>query len=199
MNVLKQPWCTMFLCMGALLPAACEDEPEDDESLFMGTVDTDINATVDFAVYTTFDIADPMAEGGGEAPPASYAEIRDQLFAAIDHELTEAGLTRSADNPSVIVSPFIAVDPTAQDVEFYDGYYGWYYGYEYSWTTTVTYDVGTLLLDVVDRRATADVVDDLLVYRGVAQGLLSQDIAVAKLQIRNATHAIFEDWPTSTP
>ena len=91
------------------------------------------------------------------------------------------------------------MDPGSQDLTFYDGYYGWYYGYEYSWTTTVTYEVGTLLLDVIDRRATADVADDLLVYRGVAQGLLSQDLEVAKLQTRNATHAIFADWPTPAP
>jgi hypothetical protein len=48
---------------------------------------------------------------------------------------------------------------------------------------------------VVDQGDRADIGDDVLVYRGVADGLMAEDIEVIKLELRNAARAIFASWP----
>jgi hypothetical protein len=185
----------MCLGFGVLVGACAEEEPEPS---YEPVVEVEVNRDVDLSKYTSFDIIDPAPSAEGEPPP-QVIEAQAQLEDAIVAELSAKGLTRDRKSPQLLVNPLVNVEQATSAARYYEAYYGWYWGYEYLWTLEYDYLDGSLVLDVVDRGDPDDVGDDLLVYRGAVHGLLAEDIDVIELQIRNATQAIFAQWPTSTP
>lgn len=183
----------MFFGAGVLMGACAEDEPE---PTYEPSIAVETNNEVDLSKYTTFDIVDPSPNAMGDPPP-EFVEVQDELVNAIEAELNDKGLTRDPNSPQLLVNPLVNVQQATAAATFYEAYYGWYWGYQYAWTTTYEYLDGSLLIDVVDRGSPDDMADDVLVYRGVAQGLMAQDLDVIELQIRNATKAIFAQWPPS--
>jgi hypothetical protein len=126
---------------------------------------------------------------------AEYVEIKAQLEEAIIAELKDKGLRHDPNSPQLLINPLVSIKRATGQAQFYEAYYGWYWGYEYQWTVEYDYLDSALVIDVVDRRDPDDIADDLLVYRGAVYGLMAEDLDVIKLHIRNATQAIFADWP----
>ncbi|NJK31330.1 MAG: DUF4136 domain-containing protein [Deltaproteobacteria bacterium] len=180
------------LLASLLVVGACSDD--DDEPEYEPNIDIEINPDADFADFMTFDIVDPTLHTD-DVPPREFVEVETQIEDAIVEQLGAKGLTRTSDRPDLLINPFASVSTVSDEAQFYETYYGYYWGYEYLWTVGFDYQIGSLLIDVVDQGDPDDTADDVLVYRGVAEGLLSEDIEVIKLQIRNATKAIFVAWP----
>jgi hypothetical protein len=183
----------LLLAAGIVAPA-CADEDDVPDEPYQPTVETEINPDVDFSQYSSFDVIDPEAAVDGDPPP-EFAAYQQQINDSVIAELRGEGLTHDPDDPQLLVNPFVSIEAATGAYTFYDAYWGWYYGYEYLWTLRYDYTDGSLMFDVVDRGDPDDIADDVLVYRGVAVGLLGEDPEIIKLQIRNATRAIFADWP----
>jgi hypothetical protein len=178
----------------AMTVGACGDDDDDDEQDYQVQSDIEVNPDVDFSKYTSFDIVDPAPNATGD-PPAEFVEAQAELEKAIVAELEDHGLRRDPNSPQLLVNPLVSTKRATGARQFYEAYYGWYWGYEYLWTLEYDYIDGSLVIDVVDRGDPEDVGDDLLVYRGAVYGMMSEEIDVIKLQIRNATQAIFAEWP----
>lgn len=195
MNMCKKASIGSLVLISSLAVLACADDKDTTAApAQQPTIETEINPDADFSQFTSFDLIDPET-AIDEEPPPDFDSYQAAIEAAVIDELTRKGLTYDTGAPDLLVNPFVSVEQVSEAYSFYDAYWGWYYGYEYLWTTEVEYAEGSLLIDVIDRRERDDIADDVLVYRGVAQGLLAQDSEVIKLQLRNATHAIFADWP----
>lgn len=177
----------------ALVLSAC---PDPDEPAPEYTLDVQIEALpgVDLATYASFDVVTPITQAA-EDPPYDFALIEDELVAAIVAELVDKGLTRDPEAPELLINPIVNVREVDDRYRMFGSFYGWYWGYQYLWTAYYEFTRGTLILDVVDQGALDDPYDDLLVYRGIARGLMAEDIDVIRLELRNATAAIFAQWP----
>jgi hypothetical protein len=196
---------SLVLVSAMLCALGCSEEESTESTQ---TVEHEINDEADFSQFRTFTVVDPSAEAaegetdsdaadaGVEEPPYNLADLNAEVLTEIDAQMTGLGLTRDDDAADLSVTYFAKKETFEDYVTFYDAYYGWYWGYEYTWTMEVEYDTGTLIIDVVDLGASDGVGDDLLVFRGIAEGLLGSDKDVQLLQIRNAVDAIFEGWPT---
>jgi hypothetical protein len=196
-----QSW--MVGLLGALVamvgPLACSDDTATQERY---QVTTEVNPDTDFSEFQTFDVVDPTEEldpedlpDGGVGAPEDFLAIKDELLMSIVKEMEALGLTLDTENPDLKVSPFMRVDEKTGDVMFYSYFYGYYWGYEVTATVNVEYDLGTLILDVVSLGESPDINDDVLVFRGIVEGVLGREIDVVLLQTRNAVDAIFAGWP----
>lgn len=181
----------MLVGLGVMLGACAEDEPD---ASYEPDIEVEVNPDADFSQYTSFDIVDPIPSASGDPPP-EFRNVQTTLEDAIVAELSDKGLTRDRNSPQLLVNPLVSLEPATDAAQFYQAYYGWYWGYEYLWTVNYEYVDGSLVLDVVDRGNPDDDADDLLVYRGAARGLMAEDLDVIELQLRNATQAIFAQWP----
>ena len=176
----------------------------DDEKQETQTVKHEINEDVDFSTYKTFDLVDPIGgETEGDAgvsdagdAPLDLEDINAEILSEIETQMEGLGLTRDKADPDLMVSYFTNEDPSKTSVTFYDYFYGYYWGYEFTWTVNVEYDAGTLIIDVVDLGDSPDVKDDVLAFRGTAEGVLAQNQDVRLMQMRNAVDAVFKGWPS---
>jgi hypothetical protein len=200
-----QSWMVGLLCalVAMVGPMACSD---DDETQKHYEVTIEVNPDADFSQYQTFDVVDPTEDldpedtpdggvDGGVGAPEDFLALKDELLMSVVKEMEALGLTLDTENPDLMVSPFMRVDEKTSDVMFYSYFYGYYWGYEFTWTVNIDYNLGTLILDVVSLGSSPDINDDVLVFRGIAEGVLSREIDVVLLQTRNAVDAIFAGWP----
>jgi hypothetical protein len=185
----------MALGFGLLLGACARDE-EEQSAVYEPAVAAEANPNVNLTLYSTFDIVNPVPSAMGE-PPRQFLDAQTELEDAIVAELGGKGLTRDRTSPQLLVNPLIGQQPTSTAAQFYDAAYGWYWGYEHLWTSDAQHVEGTIVLDVVDRRDVDDVDDDVLVYRGSAQGLMAQDGEVIERELRSSVKQIFAQWPMS--
>jgi hypothetical protein len=183
-----------MLLGSVLLVGACADKDDESADNYEPQVEIEVNPDVDFSKYISYDIVDPSPNASGDAP-AELIEVKAELEQAIVAELKKKGLRRDPNSPQLLVNPLVNYKRATDAKQFYEAYYGWYWGYEYLWTVYYDYIDGSLVIDVVDRRDPGDIGDDLLVYRGAVYGFMAEDVDVIKLHIRNATQAIFSEWP----
>lgn len=187
-------WATaVFLGPLLGLTSACA-EPVEEEVGYEVDVVVDINPDVDLSSYSSFDVVVPSSRVEDPAP-YEFAEVEGLVVDAVVAELTARGLTRDTAAPELLVNPVVNVNTVTSILHFYDSYYGWYWGYDYLWTIGYEFARGTLIVDVVDQGAIEDIEDDLLVYRGIARGMMAEDLEVIELEIRNAMLEIFAEWP----
>jgi hypothetical protein len=195
----------LTLLLPIVTALGCDEEEEETK---LQTVSYEVNGDADFELFQTFGIVDPMTgavadgdagtsdeDAGVSDDPFGLSDINSEILAEIETQLTGVGLDMVTENPDLLVTYYANKDKQTDPVTFYTYYYGPYWGYEYTWTTDVTYEAGTLVIDVVDVGPTADVDDDVLVYHGVAEGVLGEDPGVQLLQVRNAVYEIFKGWP----
>lgn len=193
-----------MLAVFAFSAFGCDEEEEEEK---LQTVTYEINDEVDFAQYETFSIVNPLAgtegedadagveDGGVSDAPFGIEDINAEVLAEIETQMTGLGMTVDDSDPNLMVTYYAKKESYTDPVTFYDYYYGPYWGYEYTWTMEVEYDVGTMIVDVVDLGTSADSDDDLLVFRGIAEGVFGQDPGFQLLQVRNAVYAVFQGWP----
>jgi len=149
---------------------------------------TDYDRTVDFSRYKTFSF--------------ERVETGDPLWvkritAAIGAELIAKGWTQVASGGDIaIIAMKITTDRQTLD-RFYDSYpggWGWRWGSGYGDATAPpeTYRVGTLVVDLFDRKAKA------LLWRGSATHTLSDSSTQNIKNFNKAVTKLFKGFPTKT-
>lgn len=141
------------------------------------SVRSDYDRSADFSTYSTYDFA---AELGTDR--AGYSTLITSYFKdAVGRELESRGYRRDENSPDLIIN-FYTTARQQTDIRSTPsptvgaGYYGYRYGLYTGWpaytddVTTVHYRIGTANVDVVDSRR------QQLVWEGVAEGRLSDDV-----------------------
>jgi len=150
----------ILIAAAVLLLAACAKTP-----------DIDYDKSVDFTNYKTFawfpqaTLADA---GNYQISPLMEKRVRE----AVNAQLQANGMTPADEASADVLINYHASVDTKVDVDTFNVGYGarWnYWGMGYNTqTTTREYDVGTLVIDVVDRAS------NQLVWRGAREGRLQK-------------------------
>ena len=153
------------------------------------TVKTDHDKNFDFSKIKTF----TTKIGTSWNNELSEKRVMD----AVDAKLTSLGWTKAADPASADVEVILhgATDQKQDLQTFYTGYAGgygwggWGMGMGTATTTSVTYTVGTLLLDMFTRDNHA------LIFRGSAADELSSKTEKNQKKLAKALNKMFYDFP----
>jgi Domain of unknown function (DUF4136) len=148
-------------------------------------IKTDYDRKADFSLYKTFSF---------EKVETKDPLWVDRITAAIGGELTAKGLTKVASGGDIAI---VAIEMTAdrQTLDtFYDtfpGGWGWRWGSGYgdATTTTETYTVGTLVVDLFDRKTKA------LLWRGSADSTLSNSSTKNIKNFDKSVEKLFKKFP----
>lgn len=124
---------------------------------------SDFNGSMDYGNYKTFNYYEPDTVITDAEYPAVINQLNQRrIEKAIDEEMLLRGYIKS-DNPDVLISYYLKVEnKTEYTATSYNygspyyggyGYYGYYGGYGHTSTSVSQYDyqVGTLIIDLVDR------------------------------------------------
>lgn len=151
-------------------------------------IKTDYDRNADFSHYKTFsfekiETEDPL-----------WVE---RITAAIGRELTAKGWTQVASGGDIaIIAIRMTTDRRTLD-HFYDTYPGgwgwrWGSGYPDAPTTPETYTVGTLVIDLFDRKTKA------LLWRGSARRTLSDSSTTTIKNFDKSVEKLFKGFPSKT-
>jgi hypothetical protein len=173
----------------ALLATGCASGPD---------IRADYDRQADFGKYRTFGF---VAATGTDT--AEFRTLATQVMqAAATREMQARGYTR-ADDPDLLIN-FKGKLEEKTDIEstpapYYGagwGYRGWYgapygaYGYGGSEVTTRRYNVGTLVMDVIDRQ------NRQAVFQGGVEGVVTKEMMANKqATIDQAVTHIFSKYP----
>jgi uncharacterized protein DUF4136 len=150
-------------------------------------IKTDYDRNADFSHYKTFSF---------EKVETKDPLWVDRITAAVDGALTAKGLTQVASGGDIaIIAIGMATD--RQLDTFYDkfpGGWGWRWGSGYGDATTMTetYTVGTLVLDLFDRKTKA------LLWRGSASNTLSDSSTKNIKNFDKSVKNLFKGFPRKT-
>jgi hypothetical protein len=180
----------MYRSLSALCAAACLFLP----SLAIAQkVRTDYDHAANFEKYKTYKWV--KVETSAQVNQLAAQRITN----AIDAALAKAGLTKSEDNPDLLVDYQAAVTNKTQLTTYSSGGgpgWGWGPRYSYGWgssgistTTSSTVPVGTLAVDLMDPQ------QKQLVFRGVVTDTLSDKPEKNTQKIQKAVAKIFEKYP----
>lgn len=176
---------TALACAGLLL-SACASGPD---------LRADYDKSADFGKYRTFGF---VSQAGTDA--AEFRTLATQtLQAAAAREMESRGYTRS-ENPDLVIN-FKGKLEEKTDIEstpapMYGpgwGYRGWYgapYAYTGTDVSTRRYNVGTLVMDVIDREKRQ------AVFQGGIEGVVTKEMMANKqAAIEQAVAHIFSKYP----
>ncbi len=160
---MKVPYSLIFVLAAATLVSSCTSV----------SVDSDFDHDIDFSKYKTFAWYD---HSNSKYKPQHANQIVDaRIHRAIASELLGKGFTQTApDTADLLITYFTS---TEQKIDVYHSGYGYGYGYwggywgpygGYPTTSVSQYDVGTLVLDLIEREKND------LVWRGMIQKALSR-------------------------
>jgi hypothetical protein len=182
----KHTATTMLVLLAVLALAGCSTM----------TVSTDYDRSASFTAYKTFDFI--------PAPEVKNPLIRARVEDAIVKQLTAKGLTRSSENPDLLISGHakLSSETHFDTTSFGYGMGGWgggyWGGYGYGGmgmgsSTTVAREVpvGTLIIDLVDAKAKK------LVWQAVANDTIDQNASAdaRDYKINKAMERIFAGFP----
>lgn len=148
-------------------------------------IKTDYDRKADFSHYKTFSF---------EKVETKDPLWVDRITAAIGRELTAKGWTQVASGGDIaIIAIEMAADRQTLD-SFYDTYNGgwgwrWGSGYPEAPTTPETYTVGTLVIDLFDRKTKA------LLWRGSARRALSDSSTTTIKNFDKSVEKLFKKFP----
>ncbi len=174
------------IALAALL-AGCASGPD---------IRGDYDKTADFGKYRTFGF---VAQAGTDS--SEFRSLATQVLqSAASSEMEARGYTR-AENPDLVIN-FKGKLEEKTDIEstpapYYGpgwGYRGWYGspygGYGGTEVTTRRYNVGTLVMDVVDREQRQ------VVFQGGIEGIVTKEMLQNREQsMRRAVGGIFSKYP----
>jgi len=153
-------------------------------AVFAQNVKTDYNKGTNFAAYKTFMwIKEPTTTN-----PLTKQRVIDDINAA----LTARGLKLVTSDGDLGIAAHAATKEERTLNTFYDGFGGgwrWRGGFGSSSTTTNTYQVGTLVVDVFDAR-TKDAV-----WRGTSSRTLSENPVKNAENLNKAIDKMFKNFP----
>lgn len=153
-------------------------------------VQTDFSPDADFSTFETFMYVESDNTVASVDPLAHQ-----RIVAAIKREMTASGLTETDTDPDVDVSYYGSVN---QQVQFQTTYmaggwsrHGWRGGISGGTSTTrpVTFDQGTLVIDIWD------VTENQMVWRGVVSDTLSSDPQKNTEKLNRGIARVFESFP----
>jgi hypothetical protein len=163
------------------------------------TVSTDYDRTASFAAYKTFDFI--------AAEEVKNPLIRQRIEDAIAAELTVKGLTRSSDNPDLLIAGRAKMSSETQFNTTSYGYgwggwggyrgpYGMYGGVGMGTSTTTAREVpvGTLIIDLVDAK------EKKLVWQAVVSDTIDTNARADErdYRIKKAMEKIFAGYPPTS-
>ena len=151
-------------------------------------INTDYDRNADFSHYKTFsfekiETKDPLWV--------------DRITAAIGGELTAKGWTQVASGGDIaIIAIRMTTDRQTLDhfYDIYNGGWGWRWGsgYPSAPTTPETYTVGTLVIDLFNRKTKA------LLWRGSARRALSDSSTTTIKNFDKSVEKLFKGFPPKT-
>jgi hypothetical protein len=157
------------------------------------SVSSDYDPTAKFSTYRSYAWLPENPTPTGH-PRLDSPLVQERIKKAIDTALEAKGYTRT-ETPDFLVRYDLSAERRV-DVTTYDS--GFYHGYGYRMALPVTdvreYDVGSLILDVLDYR------EKKVVWRGIGQGRLrsegaSVDPAEQQERIDKAVAAVLKNFP----
>ncbi len=181
------PRLTATLAVAALALAGCASGPD---------IRADYDKTADFGKYRTFGFVSQAGTDRGDFRSLSTQMLQN----AAAREMEQRGYTRS-ENPDLVIN-FTGkleekVDVESTPAPYYGpgwGYRGWYGAPYGGWggteVTTRRYNVGTLIIDVVDRERRQ------VVFQGGISGVVTKEMqANREASINRAVAHIFTKYP----
>jgi hypothetical protein len=197
MNKIKKKHTALLFSVAALGIWACTSSNSGTTAVNDTTAVKD--NTVNFALYKTFSLVEPPDDV--EQPGTITEGVRLAVIDTLRSELKAVGLKEVADAESADLkaTSFIkvkTVDSTATGYWYEIYYWGWYWDYNDYWyeDDEVQFDMGTLIVDVVDSTKPG-AADDKLIFRGVSMGVVSNNPAEAPERVKSAIKEIFTFWP----
>ena len=173
--------------LGATLLAGCASQPK---------VLSDYDKAANFGQYRTFGFVAQVAPDSTE-----FKSLAQQSMQAAATKQMEMRGYRRSDNPDLVINFTGKIEEKA-DVEsvpapYYGpgwGYGGWYGAPYGGWggteVTTRRYNVGTLVMDIVDREKRQ------VVFQGGVEGVVTKEMRENReASINNAVAAIFSKYP----
>jgi hypothetical protein len=182
-----KPRLTATLALAGLALAGCASGPD---------VRADYDKSVDFGKYRTYGF---VAHSGADT--GDYRSLATQMLqSAASREMESRGYTR-AENPDLVIN-FTGkleekVDVESTPAPYYGpgwGYRGWYGAPYGGWggteVTTRRYNVGTLIMDVVDRDKRQ------VVFQGGISGVVTKEMQQKReASINAAVGHVFSKYP----
>lgn len=168
----------------------CPDPPDNDP--WDDTVTVFRDPSYAFDEVNTFWVYD-VEELAEDAIPDGYSQFnRAVLRSTITDQLLGQGylLAESDEQADLLVASNYCREEVNGEIIYGVNYWGhnWGYTYEYEWIDE-NYDIGTLVIDFVDRSAAA------LVFRGTINGVVSQEGEDAQDRIVFDVAKLFDFWP----
>lgn len=154
-------------------------------------VRTDHDPSVDFSRYSTY--------FWKHAPVTTNPLMNGRIVAAVDAELGAKGWRRVSEDRAETA---LAADVTTQERQRVDtvhadwgrSWHGWGYGGPVRTTTrVVTYQVGTVVLDLYDRGTKN------AIWRGTASGIVAMNPETLRRSIDEGARRMFESFPPRRP
>jgi hypothetical protein len=163
-----------------------------------GCAVTDLDRTVDFAAYRTFDWGE--ADIRVKNPVYESGLISKNIRHTVEEEFAKRGIVRDKKSPDFIVSYRTYTEEKQRfsrspyypypyyPLRFYPFFYGWGWPYGYSTPYAEQYTEGTLIIDITDVKS------DELIWRGTVSGKVD-DVKNLQKQIAKGVRAIIKKYP----
>ncbi len=206
------------LGMGLIALGGCAPESGFDNIADYDVVVTRYDPDADYQKYTTFAVADTILEPGKPEDDDSEVPsgLKDLIISEVETQMIRMGYVLETDpesnDPDLVMLASITQTKWTAYVPGYPVYpgYPWYgggwYPY-YPWYTpgyTVSYDTGTILIDMYDYATLDEGTDDIdIIWTCGINGILSSSSSYNTERVQNSIDQAFEQSPylkqNSTP
>ena len=154
---------------------------------FAQKVTTDFNKSADFTPYKTFMWI--------KEPKTTDPLVRQRVIDDVNAALSAKGLQLVTSNADLCIAAHAATQQERTLNTFYDGFGGgwrWGGGFGSATTTTSTYEVGTLVVDIFDAKTKE------AIWRGTSSKTLSDNPQKNAETLNKAVEKMFKDFPPPT-
>ena len=216
MKQLKPSIAFLALILAVLISGCYPDKIDYvDEYDMAGTM---YDHAADFSSYTTFHVLDTVMHitEDGEDDPNLSRQYDEDILQLVRQNMTNKGFTEMT-NPDSLNRPDLEILVQAMSTDFYTyftywyDYWSWYPGWDwwypgypsypsYPWYPGggyySSYTTGTLIIEMLDTEVDPDQGEHPgVVWMGLVNGLLTNNISSAKSRIEKQVNQLFEQSP----
>lgn len=195
----------LFFALLILLFTSCQKDPDMGKLDIDFVVVTDYDSNANFSVFETYYIPDSILVIGNNPTPTWVTSEGDDVIEEIVDNMSERGYTRSLDKSTANLgiqvtfiqnTTYIASDPLYPywwwgypGPDFWGDWGGWYYPYP----IVYSYNVGTLITEMVNLESPTTETDSQLqvVWTAAMSGLLSGSNSIDMQLAVNAIYQAF--------
>lgn len=195
----------LFFAFLILIFASCQKDPDMGELDVDFVVVTDYDSDVNFGTFGTYYIPDSILVIGSSSTPTWVASQGDDVIQEIVDNMDQRGYTRSSNKATADLgiqatfiqnTTYIASDPLYPywwwgypGPDFWGDWGGWYYPYP----IVYSYNVGTLIAEMVNLNSPTTGIDPQLqvVWTAAMSGLLSGSSSIDMQLAVNAVNQAF--------